>query len=70
VQQAGIGAIAHTEVLNKPITLDEAADPEALEATRKEMLATARKISNTAMAMLEEWKEAESIMNNFLKRER
>jgi hypothetical protein len=34
------------------------------------MLATARKISNTAMAMLEEWKEAESIMNNFLKRER
>jgi hypothetical protein len=69
VEQAGIGAIAHTEVLNKTITPDEAAYPGALEATRKEMLATARKISNTAMAMLEERQEAQEVMDGFLKRE-
>ena len=34
------------------------------------MLVTAKRFSNTAMAMLEERKEAESVMNNFLKRER
>jgi hypothetical protein len=34
------------------------------------MLATAKKFANTAMAMLDERKEAETIMNNFLKRER
>ena len=70
VEQAGINAIAHSAILNKPITPDDAADPEALEAKRQEMLATAKRFSNTAMAMLEERKEAESVMNNFLKRER
>ncbi|KAK1616930.1 hypothetical protein QYE76_022447 [Lolium multiflorum] len=34
------------------------------------MLATAMRFANTAMAMLDERKEAESVMNNFLKRER
>jgi hypothetical protein len=52
VEQAGRGAIAHSEILNKPITPDDAADPEALEATRKEMLSTAKVIANTAAAML------------------
>jgi hypothetical protein len=52
VEQAGQGAIAHSEILNKPITPDDAADPEALEATRKEMLSTAKVIANTAAAML------------------
>ncbi|KAK1692338.1 hypothetical protein QYE76_009035 [Lolium multiflorum] len=65
-----MNAMLHTEVLNRPITPDEAADPEALEATRKEMLATAKKFASTAVAMLDERKEAEIIMNNFLKRER
>ena len=34
------------------------------------MLGTARRIANTAMAMLEERREAEEVMQNFLKRER
>ncbi|KAK1666482.1 hypothetical protein QYE76_054641 [Lolium multiflorum] len=43
VEQAGMDAIAHSAILNKPITPDNAADLEALEAKRKEMLATAKK---------------------------
>ncbi|XP_071685452.1 uncharacterized protein [Lolium perenne] len=70
VEQAGIGAITHAEILNKPITPDDAADPEALEAPRMEMLGTARRIANTAMGMLEERSEAEKVMQNFLQRER
>jgi hypothetical protein len=70
VEQAGIGAIAHTPVLNKPITPDDAADPEALKAARIEMLDTARRIGHTALAMLEERTEAEKVMQNFLQRER
>jgi cell division septum initiation protein DivIVA len=70
VEQAGRGAIAHSEILNKPITLDDAADPEALETTRKEMLSTTKVIANTAGAMLEERQEAAEVMENFLKRER
>jgi hypothetical protein len=42
-EQAGQGAIAHSEILNKPITPDDA-DPEALEAARKEMLSTAKEL--------------------------
>ncbi|KAK1677051.1 hypothetical protein QYE76_037899 [Lolium multiflorum] len=70
VEQAGIGALIHTEVLNKPITPEEAADPVALEAARKEMLATAKRISTTAAAMLEERQEAQEVMDGFLQRER
>jgi cell division septum initiation protein DivIVA len=70
VEQAVKAAIAHSEILNKPITLDDAADPEALEATRKEMMSTAKVIANTAAAMLEERQEASELMENFLKRER
>jgi cell division septum initiation protein DivIVA len=70
IEQAGRGGIAHSEILNKPITPDDAADPEALEATRKEMLSTAKVIANTAAEMLEERQEASEVMENFLKRER
>jgi translation elongation factor EF-Ts len=70
VEQAGIGALIHTEVLNKPITPEEAADPVALEAARKKMLTTAKRISTTAAAMLEERQEAREVMDGFLKRER
>ncbi|KAK1697615.1 hypothetical protein QYE76_014312 [Lolium multiflorum] len=70
VEQAGIGALIHTEVLNKPITPEEAADPVALEARRREMLATAKKISTTAAAMLEEKQEAQEVMDGFRQRER
>ncbi|KAK1609039.1 hypothetical protein QYE76_032712 [Lolium multiflorum] len=63
-------AIAQSDILNKPITPDDAADPEALEAKRKEMLATAKKFANTAAAMLDERKEAAHFVDNFLKRER
>jgi hypothetical protein len=70
VEQTGIDAIAHSEILNKPITPDDAADLEALEAKRMEMLATAKKFANTAMAMLEERREAKELMESFLKRER
>ncbi|KAK1669255.1 hypothetical protein QYE76_057414 [Lolium multiflorum] len=41
-------------VLNKPITPGDAADLEALEATRKEMLATAKKLADTEAALREE----------------
>nr|XP_051191040.1 uncharacterized protein LOC127304389 [Lolium perenne] len=70
VEQAGRGAIDHSEILNKPITPDEAANPEVLEAKRKEMLATAQVFANTAAAMLEERQEAGAVMESFLKRER
>ncbi|KAK1677142.1 hypothetical protein QYE76_037990 [Lolium multiflorum] len=70
VEEAGRGAIAHSEILTKPITPDDAIDPEALEAKRKEMLATAKVFANTAVAMLEERQEAEEVMESFLKRER
>ncbi|KAK1620214.1 hypothetical protein QYE76_025731 [Lolium multiflorum] len=69
VEQAGRGAIAHSEILNKPITPDEAAYPEVLEAKRKEMLATTKVFANTAAAMLEERQEAGAVMESFLKRE-
>jgi hypothetical protein len=69
VEQPGRGAIAHSEILNKPITPDDAADHEALEAKRKEMLATAKVFANTAAAMLEERQEAGKLMEKFLKRE-
>ncbi|KAK1580655.1 hypothetical protein QYE76_071959 [Lolium multiflorum] len=41
-------------VLNKPITPGDAADLEALETTRKEMLATAKKLADTEAALREE----------------
>jgi vacuolar-type H+-ATPase subunit I/STV1 len=69
VEQAGMDAIAHSEILNKTITLDDAADLEALEAKRQEMLATAKKFATTAAAMLDERKEAAHFVDNFLKRE-
>ncbi|KAK1696944.1 hypothetical protein QYE76_013641 [Lolium multiflorum] len=69
VAQAGMDAIAHSEILNKPITPEEAADPEALEAKRQEMLATTQKIARTAAAMLDERKEAAHFVENFHQRE-
>jgi hypothetical protein len=69
VEQAGIGSLVHTEVLNKPITPEEATDPVAPEAARREMLATAKKISTTAAAMLEERQEAREVMENFCQQE-
>ncbi|KAK1626676.1 hypothetical protein QYE76_000991 [Lolium multiflorum] len=70
VEQAGMDAIAHSDILNKPITPEDAADAEALEAKRQEMLATAKKFATTAAAMLDERKEAANFVDNFLKRER
>jgi hypothetical protein len=69
VQHAGMDAIAHSAILNKPITPEEAADPEALEAKRQEMLATAQKIARTAAAMLDERKEAAQFVEGFQQRE-
>jgi hypothetical protein len=57
--------VAQPDVLNKPITPGDAADPEALEATRKEMLATAKKFANTAAAILDERAEAANLMDRF-----
>jgi hypothetical protein len=59
---AGQGGIAHSEILTKPITPGEAADPEALEAKRKELLATNEKFANTAVVMLEERQDAKELM--------
>ncbi|KAK1679265.1 hypothetical protein QYE76_040113 [Lolium multiflorum] len=44
--------------------------PEALEATRKEMLATAKKFANTAAAILDEREEAAQIMDRFERQDR
>ncbi|KAK1677869.1 hypothetical protein QYE76_038717 [Lolium multiflorum] len=62
-------AIAHSDILNKPITPDDAADLEALEAKRQEMLATAQKFARTAAVMLDERKEATHFVENFRQRE-
>ncbi|KAK1627792.1 hypothetical protein QYE76_002107 [Lolium multiflorum] len=58
----GRGAIANSEILTKPVTSEEAADPEALEAKRKELLAAAERFANTAVVMLEERQDAEEVM--------
>ncbi|KAK1612950.1 hypothetical protein QYE76_036623 [Lolium multiflorum] len=70
VEQAGMDAIAHSDILNKPITPEDALNAEALEAKRIEMLATAQKFAQTAAAMIDERKEAANFVDNFLKRER
>ncbi|KAK1670039.1 hypothetical protein QYE76_058198 [Lolium multiflorum] len=69
VEQAGMDAIAHSDILNKPITPEDAANAEVLEAKRQEMLATAKKFATTAAAMLDERKEAANFVDNFLQRE-
>ncbi|KAK1627687.1 hypothetical protein QYE76_002002 [Lolium multiflorum] len=70
VAQAPMDLVAKSDVLNKPTTPDDAADPEALEATRKEMLATAKKFANTAAAILDEREEAAQIMDRFERQDR
>ncbi|KAK1669020.1 hypothetical protein QYE76_057179 [Lolium multiflorum] len=62
--------VAQSDVLNKPITPEEAADPEALEAKRQEMLATAQKFAKTAAAMLEERTIAANFVDHFQKKDR
>ncbi|KAK1645878.1 hypothetical protein QYE76_063683 [Lolium multiflorum] len=70
VAQARMDLVAKSDVLNKPITPGDAADPEALEATRKEMLATAKKFANTAAAILDEREEAAHLMDRFERQDR
>jgi hypothetical protein len=53
---------ARPEILTKPITAEEAADPGALEAKRKELLAKAEKITKTAATMLAERAEVEELI--------
>jgi hypothetical protein len=67
---AGRGAIANSEILAKPITLEDAADPVALEAMRKELLATAERFANTAVVMLEESQDAEEVLERVEEKER
>ncbi|KAK1616151.1 hypothetical protein QYE76_021668 [Lolium multiflorum] len=57
-------------VLNKPITPGDAADLEALEATRKEMLATAKKLADTEAALREERAEAAGLADHFDRQDR
>ncbi|KAK1686982.1 hypothetical protein QYE76_047830 [Lolium multiflorum] len=70
VAQARMDLVAKSDVLNKPIIPGDAADPEALEATRKEMLATAKKFANTAAAILDEREEAAHLMDRFERQDR
>jgi hypothetical protein len=69
-RQAGQGAIANSEILTKPITSEEAADPVALEAKRRELLATAERFTNTAVVMLGERQDAEEVMAQVEEKER
>ncbi|KAK1611012.1 hypothetical protein QYE76_034685 [Lolium multiflorum] len=57
-------------VLNKPITPGDAADPEALEATRKEMLATSKKLADAEAALREERAEAAGLVDQFDRQDR
>jgi hypothetical protein len=68
-RQAGRGVIANSEILTKPVTPEDAANPEALESKRKELLATAERFANTAVVMMEERQEVEEVMEKFLERE-
>ncbi|KAK1662865.1 hypothetical protein QYE76_051024 [Lolium multiflorum] len=70
VEQARMDLVAKSDILNKPITPEEAADPEALEAKRQEMLATAQKFAKTAAAMLEERTLAANFVDYSLKKDR
>ncbi|KAK1697307.1 hypothetical protein QYE76_014004 [Lolium multiflorum] len=70
VEQARMDLVAKSDILNKPITPEEAADPEALEAKRQEMLATAQKFAKTAAAMLEERTIAANFVDHFQKKDR
>ncbi|KAK1642323.1 hypothetical protein QYE76_060128 [Lolium multiflorum] len=70
VEQARMDLVAKSDILNKPITPEEAADPEALEAKRQEMLATAQKFATTAAAMLEERTIAANFVDHFQKKDR
>jgi hypothetical protein len=65
-EQAGMNAVYHSDILNKPITPEDA---EALEAKRLEMLATAKKFADTAAAMLDERKHAAVFVEGFIQRE-
>ncbi|KAK1626875.1 hypothetical protein QYE76_001190 [Lolium multiflorum] len=57
-------------VLNKPITPGDAADLEALEATRQEMLATAKKLADTEAALREEREQAAGLAETFDRQDR
>lgn len=70
VEQARMDLVAQSNILNKPITPEEAADPEALEAKRQEMLATAQKFARTAAAMMEERTLAANFVDYSLKKDR
>ncbi|KAK1616040.1 hypothetical protein QYE76_021557 [Lolium multiflorum] len=70
VEQARMDLVAKSDILNKPITPEEAADPEALEARRQEMLATAQKFARTAAAMAEERTIAANFVDHFQKKDR
>nr|XP_051190081.1 altered inheritance of mitochondria protein 21-like [Lolium perenne] len=70
VEQARMDLVAQSDILNKPITPEEAADPEALEAKRQEMLATAQKFAKTTAAMLEERTIAVNFVDHFQKKDR
>jgi DNA-binding MarR family transcriptional regulator len=54
--------IVRPEILTKPIIAEEAADPEALEAKRQELLAEAEKLTKTAATMLAERAEAKELI--------
>jgi hypothetical protein len=69
-RKAGQGAIANSEILTQPITSEEAADPESLEAKRKELVAAAERFANTTVVMLEERQGAREVMAHVEEKER
>ncbi|KAK1680767.1 hypothetical protein QYE76_041615 [Lolium multiflorum] len=69
VEQARMDLVAQSDILNSPITPESAADLEALEARRKQMLATAKKFADTAAAMLDERTEAANFVAHFKKKD-
>jgi hypothetical protein len=54
--------ITYVEVLTMPITTEEAADPEALEAKRKQMLVEAQKVVKAATTVLADKMETDEMM--------
>ncbi|KAK1664636.1 hypothetical protein QYE76_052795 [Lolium multiflorum] len=59
VEQARMDLVAQSDILNKPITPEEAADPEALEAKRQEMRNSSEKKDREVDESLEKVRQLE-----------
>jgi hypothetical protein len=62
--------VQHPKILSIPITLDVVADPEALEATRKELVERSKKIVNVTTSVLQDKVDTERLIERAKTNER